>query len=127
MYSIGASMVSWTTRVISCARARFCSSVRPSRMSHWMIGMGSSSGGVLAFRSSLGVGLGPLHQGEGLQVAGAKGARDLGRLEGLLAAVLGEEAFGGVALGARQVAVELEGAGGVAGAREVVAAGGGGA
>src|SRR5438477_2458024 len=42
MYSSGASIVSCTTRVISRARARFCSSVRPSRMSHWMMGIGSS-------------------------------------------------------------------------------------
>src|SRR5262249_39354108 len=42
MYSSGASIVSWTTRVISAARRRFCSSVRPSRMSHWMMGMVSS-------------------------------------------------------------------------------------
>src|SRR2546421_5470438 len=42
MYSSGASIVSCTTRVISRASARFCSSVRPSRMSHWMIGIGSS-------------------------------------------------------------------------------------
>src|SRR5438067_10905134 len=41
MYSSGASMVWWTTRVISRASARFCASVRPSRMSHWMIGIRS--------------------------------------------------------------------------------------
>src|SRR5215210_1332412 len=38
MYSTGDSIVSWTTRVISRASACFCSSVRPSRMSHWMTG-----------------------------------------------------------------------------------------
>src|SRR5262249_60125308 len=39
MYSSGASMVSCTTRVMASASARFCSGVRPSRMSHWMIGI----------------------------------------------------------------------------------------
>src|SRR5678810_552809 len=39
MYSMGASMVSCTTRVMASASARFCSAVRPSRMSHWMMGI----------------------------------------------------------------------------------------
>src|SRR5678816_3147427 len=39
MYSMGASMVSCTTRVMASASARFCSGVRPSRMLHWMMGI----------------------------------------------------------------------------------------
>src|SRR3954468_13582499 len=42
MYSSGASIVSYTTRVISRASARCCASFRPARMSHWMTGMTAS-------------------------------------------------------------------------------------